>query len=487
MKKILALVIILIFTTQINAQESYSGTTKKTQLKILSEKALKVDQEFTRNQKLHQVIMLNEMMQQATASQAVQRLDSLKTEIMNGAWVPGYKLLFDWGPGNQILKQEEFSYDDSASIWVPSNRETYEYSPSGDPVKITREIYNENTSQWEGDIKTDYTWNAGKIETEMIWRWDFSTTGWQNDRKGTYAYNTSGLLTSKIWEYWDETGSQWYIGYMEQHSYNASNQVVQILFSTWNNAQQIYEPMGKDEYQYHTNGKVSLYMASFYDTSPAQWIPERKSEYTYDGQGNNTILLNSSYDYMTTLWVPQDKTEKTYDAQNNLISQVFSWYDESNYMWVLGGKGEYSYNNSFSFNDLLVPFLFIDPETKELLNHMLTNFSYFFFDDPSQTWLQDEKGELFWTQLIINVEPAVADYTCQVYPNPASGYINVDVEKLSDPLLFALYDLHGRLVLQGEVYGKNNISLNDIQSGLYLYRIFKGQEIVKHDKLIINR
>jgi hypothetical protein len=61
-----------------------------------------------------------------------------------------------------------------------------------------------------------------------------------------------------------------------------------------------------------------------------------------------------------------------------------------------------------------------------------------------------KKGNLEWGSafIITDVETMHIANEIKVYPNPANGFIYVDIQKITDNITFELYDLTGRLVLR---------------------------------------
>lgn len=101
-----------------------------------------------------------------------------------------------------------------------------------------------------------------------------------------------------------------------------------------------------------------------------------------------------------------------------------------------------------------------------------------------------KKGSLEWGSafVITDVESTQISNEIKVYPNPASNYIYVDVQKISEGLTFELFDWSGRLVLKKTV--SNNIELIDIshlKNGFYFFNIGIIDKVFKSEKVIISK
>jgi len=71
-----------------------------------------------------------------------------------------------------------------------------------------------------------------------------------------------------------------------------------------------------------------------------------------------------------------------------------------------------------------------------------------------------------------------------VYPNPASGIVNISVA--AGNYVIELTDLTGRTVLQQTSNGSTQLSLNGISNGIYLVRLFEGAQLMGVQKIVVN-
>lgn len=79
--------------------------------------------------------------------------------------------------------------------------------------------------------------------------------------------------------------------------------------------------------------------------------------------------------------------------------------------------------------------------------------------------------------------------TCSIYPNPASGYINIQFrETVSGPLAFSIYDVRGRLLYRREdtLSGQDNTSIDieALQPGAYLLEIRDAEGATHRQKFL---
>ena len=103
--------------------------------------------------------------------------------------------------------------------------------------------------------------------------------------------------------------------------------------------------------------------------------------------------------------------------------------------------------------------------------------SYYYIDDVS----------VF--QFGTSVREVSKDVTVRLYPNPSTGPVNIEVfnhEQGSD-LSFDIIDINGRIVSR-DSYGsdvRRKLDLSSLDNGMYLIRIYSGNEYIAHKKVIL--
>jgi hypothetical protein len=74
----------------------------------------------------------------------------------------------------------------------------------------------------------------------------------------------------------------------------------------------------------------------------------------------------------------------------------------------------------------------------------------------------------------------------KVYPNPARGYLIVDVDAESNDRYAELYDLHGRMIAHNSLRAGQNVVLLDAIPGIYVWRVLKKNgQLIGSGKFII--
>lgn len=86
------------------------------------------------------------------------------------------------------------------------------------------------------------------------------------------------------------------------------------------------------------------------------------------------------------------------------------------------------------------------------------------------------------------VNPRVVKNLMKIYPNPASGILNVESKKeMRKPLRAQLYDIAGRLVLEKTAYQNNfKIDISFLQKGIYTFKLYNTYDVeMQIEKIII--
>jgi spore coat protein U-like protein len=78
----------------------------------------------------------------------------------------------------------------------------------------------------------------------------------------------------------------------------------------------------------------------------------------------------------------------------------------------------------------------------------------------------------------------------EIYPNPTQGTVQIRYtgSEEANKMTFTLYDIVGNKIMVKEGLGNYSyISIPPTANGIYTYTITNGSEIVKRDKLLLER
>ena len=86
----------------------------------------------------------------------------------------------------------------------------------------------------------------------------------------------------------------------------------------------------------------------------------------------------------------------------------------------------------------------------------------------------------------LSIDDNRLDILLSVYPNPTTSHINLRIDdQLNKGLSYQLYDLRGRLLLQGDITDKiTQVDMQKLQSATYMINILQDHKRVKSFKVI---
>jgi hypothetical protein len=185
------------------------------------------------------------------------------------------------------------------------------------------------------------------------------------------------------------------------------------------------------------------------------------------------------------------REESAYDGYGNRTNYVFLSIDgESEDFTLLPMLRQVNvYDNSFSFEDLILPFTSSDFEDdneneyegeagqfdlNQMFNHKLTHLTN--YEHDGDNWVSVGDYILYYSeQTITGVNDLNLVKNVNVYPNPATNQVTFNIDAAVGPLNVELYDLQGKLVLSRLVSNNNPVSIESLNSGLYFYRLSENQ------------
>jgi hypothetical protein len=81
-------------------------------------------------------------------------------------------------------------------------------------------------------------------------------------------------------------------------------------------------------------------------------------------------------------------------------------------------------------------------------------------------------------------EIANNDSKTMVYPNPAQDILYVKTTLKSTKLVLTLYDLSGKSVIQAIITNRANVDINNLSSGMYIYRLTADNQPIQIGKIV---
>lgn len=373
-------------------------------------------------------------------------------------------LTFGNGISNQTIKQKldsihSYHWDEENLKWNLSSRVKFTYDTHGNIMQELNYEWNEGKKQWVQRWKITFSYNENRhLSQRLYYEWSNTIGDWVEDEKNEYFYNDKGYLFQNLHYHKNKSNNQWDINWEKNFVYDENGNKVQQLFNGT-----------KTEFTLDDNENVAQELLHIWDESEKLWVYRRKVENQFDSNGNLILEQRFLWDKDNNQWLNDSKSEYTYDQYNNLKNNIYYTWDKSN-QWNAIWNDEYTYNNTYSINELMLPYYYTENSSINFFNHMkISEFS--FEKNSTAEWVNNYKTKLHYSETnlthIINKE----DNEYKVYPNPTNGILNFSFKEWSTTLNFELFDLQGQKIISKNIFKGEPLDLSGLKPGIYLYTI----------------
>lgn len=397
-------------------------------------------------------------------------------------WIPAYKSEYIYNENGSIAQSLSFEWNDISGQWWEGQKDEYSYDEKGNLIQQIWYYQEIITDPWEKVSRIEYILdeNNNLLKTRL-YSWDEITSEWipeLTDYNYNYIYDSNGNLITSIFLN-DFNGDDFIDSLVTELSYDANKNLTQEITRFWPGPEGPWIGFNRTDYSYYEDNNVGVETDYQWDFLANDWRLSEKEEYFYNAEGKVTTSIEYNRDYDDTQWLPVYKNETVYDDKGNLVQE--SEYDYIDSDWLRNGRTVYTYNNSYTFSDLILPAPLFggDDETVVFFKHMLTNIAYDYWDIVSGQWLNEESLALYYSEQQVTSTSATILNEISVYPNPAADYLTFNIPDNNNPLSFELYDLQGRKVLSKLIINGERISLQGLNKGIYFYHITDHQTLQK--------
>lgn len=369
--------------------------------------------------------------------------------------------------------------------WRNSIKEEYIWGENEKEILMTNSTWMVEDNYWLAFQITDYTYNNdGKLFVERTKTRESLEMEWFNQYKTEYSYQGTGGI-SAIMSMWDTETSQWLMFWKFDILFNDNGRVEEILLYINEEMPVNWLDYEKYEYLYNDDGNAIQEFWYIWDEDTNDWFNDYKVDYLYEDNGN---LINEIWYFrngITLTWENESKDEYAFDDYGNISETIYSWWESNINDWLVDEKSVYTYNNSFTYNDLLLPNSFLsDALIYEglLYNHMLLTEEV--FEAWDDAWDNDSRTTYYYSEYNPSSVDENGDSHFVVYPNPATGFFSIDLNSGSETVLVEVFDACGRRVLLEEIVENQPISVSHLDKGVYVYK-FVFNEKAFSGKLLV--
>jgi len=369
----------------------------------------------------------------------------------------------NWGTGDTILwagtKKHEYVYDDKNRISIstefyPKNEYSPNFNVTWYPLSKLKYNYINSTNKLDSYYsKTNFSTNDTLFETMYL-----------------YEYLSSqNIIYRKSWD--DKTKSYGESDYKYVTDFNSNNKVTLVSHYKKNTINEwvIFEQQGK--YIYDDEDKLVTIIQTYIDNSKIKNISKIDYFYNANNQIESKIYFIHSNFYND--WVKETNTLYSYDEKGNITQEILQKWNTGLEKWIDQTKIV-----TIIDNDVDLEYLITSPKVdKKILN--ITNYKNFSVENPK--WeIQNEANYHYSELLITSIENSI-NQNVVIYPNPASKYIEINLESYlslqkSRTSEIKIYNYLGKCVMEdyqnlGDFGQLKRIDISHLPVGLYFILI----------------
>ncbi|MFH1121245.1 MAG: T9SS type A sorting domain-containing protein [Bacteroidota bacterium] len=375
---------------------------------------------------------------------------------------------------DRIIYQE---YAPGIGEWYDYSKTEYTYNASGQNTIATESYYNPESGNYEPDGKWVYSYAGNNMVELLMSYWDSDIGQWEDVYRNNYAYNPDGTLSTVLEYMWD--GESWQPVAKTENTYDAGGNLITALYYYWNEDTSEWFVSGKTENSYNANGTIAVSTDFMWDVGMNSWVGTYREEYTYNGSWQLTVLNYSTWESTGSIWINDYRDEYTYDGNQNITMITGTELIEGN--WYPEYKNEFTYNNTYSYDDLVLPYDFTNESG--IFNHMITLVVEYEYD--GSTFIEIDRSIAEYSEVNITGIPVNTAGTARIFPQPAIGQITFGWDSNLPVLDLTVYDINGKKVMAQAIENKVPVQAGQLAPGLYFYRLTGNNQTEYTGKLII--
>jgi hypothetical protein len=390
------------------------------------------------------------------------------------------RTLYIYDEENRKYSYELMFRSPSDTIWAYYTKVIYTFD---DENYIVQAVYYQGHNQdWTLRFKDEYEYDDNHRGTITISsNWDAGTNQYVFSTKYESTYDENGNRITHLLCTFDTAINDWKNLWNEEYTYDIEHRLIMDVGYWWNNDGQFWSGADSTVYQY-TNGNESKY---YYVSDSTGWRPSLKYITTWDNTQKRSI---DSYKYIgNSEWLFNKTEETTYNELGNIILQESYKLSEFDSLWKGDIKKEYIYNEQ---NQLLATNQYSWSQSTGLWVDHVNSINvydeygvkfytcFFVWDNALSLWYKDSSQLFYYSSTSSIGDSELPHLFVQVFPNPCRNQISIDFESNENECAdYQIFSVTGKLVDAGSVEKANPISVEKLNSGLYLIQAQSGSRI----------
>jgi hypothetical protein len=431
-----------------------------------------------------------------STSENKQMLDSTISEQFNesaGVWQTQYKNENNYYENGKLKDQSRFGWvvDNGTGMWQDIDKYEFVYDSKGNLIQHIKHGWNYSTGLWGKRWKLEYSYdNNGNLIQWINFPWDDDNSQWNKLSKIEYNYNENNHRTLETSYMWDDDIDQWVINDKTEYTYDNTDKLTLRTEYNWQESQ--WTEKYKNEYTYDDDGLPATIISS--DWNENQWENEYKEEFAFNADGNLILKINYEWEEQ---WTKDSKEEYIFAGNGNLDEEIFYSWNKSENVWVERYKNEHTYNDSFAYNNLILPVIYSQYSYyggtywwEICNNHMLLSSISFIWEEDAGNWKEKDRTTSYYSETEITGITETADFNLIIYPNPVVEEFRVRSLDFKDSgATLEIFNLNGIKLLEKQIPAGSEeitVDVHSLHSGLYFCRLTVGNQSATK-KLIIQK
>lgn len=348
------------------------------------------------------------------------------------------------------------SWDNENNTWEIRVKEIKKYNDQNNIIRYEHHLISKSKK------RIDYTYtDKGDIAEIINSKWMANFGIWLQIEKMTKHYNSKGLLQvdTSYTKYTDSDA--WVLKSRKVYTYDTEHHILaDTTYIKQKNAHE-WELFSATKYEY-SSGYLVNKLFSRWNSDIAKLIPYTRKEILYKTNSWNVLVTNEyKWDKTIDEWVIGSKHTFGYDA-NNLLNSISNNYFDSE---TTNKKNVFNFDYSISKEDIILPSSY---SNFGAFHHKITSNEYFNNELEKYREAKFYYSDAGSLSIIDNMSQEVLT----VYPNPSKESLFVNFSNTYNQALFELYDIRGNKIISSSINKGEEIKINTLSKGVYLYNIF---------------
>lgn len=366
-------------------------------------------------------------------------------------------------------------------IWHNDWKDEFIYNSEMKATVLLEKEWEISTKQWKTINRTELNYNSqGRISSMSISTLDEQSQEMKSDYKIEAFYNATGKLDSVL-HLSSETPVIWVLESKQIYHYNAAGKLVEMEFLSVED--------GETEtlsyiYTYNASGKLETSSMVIYDED--EEFIFYKTLYNYDTSGKRTSNEFWSIDFFTFTLEKNSRTEYEYNTSGDVTVETSSNWNKTTETWDEDEREVYTYGN-INFSDVAFPYYTQifgnNDEFGTTFNKAPVESNI--FEKIDGNWKNTDKTFFYYSGVTSANVYTKEQARILMYPNPSSDKVSFTWDGNFERLNLQIFQITGTKILERELTSNEQVSITDLNRGIYFVKLNNGKQEVYSGKLLI--